>query len=88
MGDIVAQFFPHCSMVDPTEPQNADEKKAEEKEAKTIMLKEPEIMYCQQTLLNMTKEEAILSFISGEVAAARFAYTYPHLKRLRNVLDM
>lgn len=57
-----------------------------EKKPKLIPVASPHVLYCSSVLLQMSKEEAVLSFISGGAVAEEFAFSLPHLKRLHETL--
>jgi hypothetical protein len=65
----------------------ADAVDSKEAAPNEILLKEPEIIFCQQTFLTVSNEDAILTFMSGGVGVGRFAFTHPHLKRLSIVIE-
>jgi len=69
------------------EQAETSQDKSKEKKTKLIPLETPHVVYCNSTLLQLSKEEAILSFVSGAAIAAQFAFSLPHLKRLQEILD-
>lgn len=68
-----------------TQPSSPAEKPKEIK-PQMIPVASPHVLYCSSVILQISKEEAVLSFISGGAIAQEFAFSLPHLKRLHEAL--
>ncbi len=68
------------------DPNTDETKEIPKKRTNLIPILSEHVIYCNTTLLQLSKEEAVLSFISGPGVAAEFAFSLPHLKRLYDIL--
>lgn len=70
-------------MIDPVPTETGDKEKKKER---LVPVLSTNVLYCNTTMLQMSKEEVVLSFISGPGIAAEFAFSLPHLKRLHDII--